>query len=241
MNNKISQQRDFYNSRWENYDYINTLKLQRCISILNGILKTKIQKPRICDLGCGSGWLTGVVGIIGPSVGVDLSEKAILNSRKKFPYVDYFFGDIYTWNHVDEKFDIVISQEVIEHVEHQDKYLDIACNLLRDGGYLILTTPNKKVFNWFPEEKKLKWTNQPIENWLSKKDLQRMLDNKFEILELTTIIPGYEYGPVLRLLNSNKLHSLLSTLGLFNSYNTLRLKSNLGLHIYLLARKRLLS
>ncbi len=41
-----------------------------------------------------------------------------------------------------KEFDAVILCEVIEHVAHPDELLKVAASFLKDGGYMILSTPN---------------------------------------------------------------------------------------------------
>ena len=52
--------------------------------------------------------------------------------------------DYYNLNDIEEKFDIIIGLEVIEHIKRED--FDFFCNklysLTKNGGSLILTTPN---------------------------------------------------------------------------------------------------
>jgi SAM-dependent methyltransferase len=238
MKPDIQTQKNYYDAMWNNIDYNNSLRLKRCIAILEGISKTKLKKPRILDLGSGNGWLSCIVGLFGPTLGVDLSENAIQISRMRFPHVDYLSADILNWDYKGDKFDIIISQEVIEHVEDQKEYLRIAYDLLRPDGFLILTTPNRKIFESFPEEQQIAWSNQPIEKWLSLADLKKMVIPGFKIIKLRTIIPGYGAKGILRLFNSHTLRMFWARLGLLDVYENLCLILGFGLHIFLLARKK---
>src|SRR5690606_27001926 len=131
----VHHQEQFYNNRWQDFDFANRLKLARCINILNGLLGTKKVAPRIIDLGCGAGWLTSILGQFGPTVGVELSRRAVEEAARKFPHVTFIQADIFTWDYPKEEFDIVVSQEVIEHVDEQERYLAIAHDLLQPDGY----------------------------------------------------------------------------------------------------------
>ena len=42
----------------------------------------------------------------------------------------------------EQPFDCVVATEIIEHVAHPDDFLRKLANLVRPGGYVVLTTPN---------------------------------------------------------------------------------------------------
>lgn len=177
----IDLQRQFYNDRWHDFTFANRLKLERCIAILEALRSTRIREPRIIDLGCGSGWLASILGVFGPTTAVDLSDVAIDEAQKRYSHVNFYQADIMNWEYPEEAFDIAVSQEVIEHVEDQDRYLRIARGLLRTGGFLILTTPNARTFYALPEEVRKAWSNQPIENWISIAELRKLLKPHFDM------------------------------------------------------------
>ncbi|HQE19692.1 MAG: class I SAM-dependent methyltransferase [Aggregatilineales bacterium] len=234
----VHHQEQFYNNRWQDFDFANRLKLARCINILNGLLGTKKVAPRIIDLGCGAGWLTSILGQFGPTVGVELSRRAVEEAARKFPHVTFIQADIFTWDYPKEEFDIVVSQEVIEHVDEQERYLAIAHDLLQPDGYLILTTPNARTFYAMQQEQRESWSRQPIENWISRRELANMVKRYFEILELKTIILGYGSRGSYRLVNSRRVRDILHRVGLASAYDSLREHFGYGLHIMLVAQKR---
>ena len=105
-------------------------------------------------------------------------------------------------------FDVVVSQEVLEHVDEQALYLQLAANLLRDKGFLILTTPNKYTMMAMPEPQRTWWSNQPLENWLTPAEVRILLEKNFEDVHLNTIIFGMGSGGSYRAVNSAKLFRL---------------------------------
>jgi hypothetical protein len=60
-------------------------------------------------------------------------------------------------------------------------------------------------FNAMPKSQHLAWPSQPVENWLTIKCLRTILVEKFEIIKLTTIIPGYGRKGLYRIINSYRL------------------------------------
>lgn len=234
----IDLQRQFYNDRWHDFTFANRLKLERCIAILEALRSTRIREPRIIDLGCGSGWLASILGVFGPTTAVDLSDVAIDEAQKRYSHVNFYQADIMNWEYPEEAFDIAVSQEVIEYVEDQDRYLRIARGLLRTGGFLILTTPNARTFYALPEEVRKAWSNQPIENWISIAELRKLLKPHFDILHISTIIPGYGVKGSYRFVNSQRFYHVLKLLRLHNTFDWARLKAGYGLHTIAVAQKR---
>ena len=156
-------------------------------------------------MGCGTGWFTEALSHVGQVTGIDLSEEAIAIARASFPGVDYVAGDVYQLPFPAGHFDLVVSQEVIAHVEDQPAYLRLAAQCLKPGGYFIVTTVNRFV------HERQEWGPSPeghIETWLDKRDLHRLLQAQFEVLATTTILPMGDKG-VLRFVNSRWLHRFL--------------------------------
>ncbi|HLO16667.1 MAG TPA: class I SAM-dependent methyltransferase [Anaerolineales bacterium] len=236
----IEHQKMFYNEYWQEFEYANYLKLARCAAILDRLQQTKLVQPKIIDLGCGTGWLTGILGHFGPAVGVDLSDIAIRQAQKRYPFVEFIQANIIEWDYPRSSFDLVISQEVIEHFENQASYIEVAYGLLKGGGYLILTTPNKNTFYAMPEEQRKAWAVQPIENWLTAPELKAVLRScGFEVIQMTTVIPAYGIKGIYRLFASRRLRQLLKFLYLEGLFLRLRLRLGLGLHLFTVARKPL--
>lgn len=81
---------------------------------------------------------------------------------KCFPKVKLVFGDGKNLKYPDNKFDIVFSNAVIEHVGNREEQKRFAQELLRVGRRLFITTPNY----WFPIELH---TLIPLVHWLPLK------------------------------------------------------------------------
>ncbi len=238
----ISSQEKYYNRYYsEQSRFINNLRLERAIAILNIInsnFKLKDNPPVIYDLGCGSGWLTSILALLGKTTGFDLSKEAISKASRLYPQAKFENINIYELDEYFNTADIVVSQEVIEHFEDQISYLRIAHKLLKPGGILILTTPNAKTFHAMPEYQKNYWAAQPIENWLESAELKKLLLNtNFSMGKVTTIIPKYGSKGWYRVWNSKRLLNLLAKLKLSDTFIKLRLKWGYGMHLLAVAKK----
>lgn len=181
-------QRSYYNDRWRNTPFVNRPKLVRAIAILEAVMASRHVRPRTIELGCGSGWLTSMLASLGPATGVDLSDVAISAASERYPQTSFMATDIFSWSYPLAAFDLVVSHEVLEHVQDQERYLDIAADLLSAGGHLVLTTPNRGFHEAKSPEARASYESQPIENWLFLDQLKELVSKRFEVVELKTIL-----------------------------------------------------
>lgn len=105
---------------------------------------------RALDMGCGAGLLAEPLARLGASVtAVDAAPENIEAARHHAAGVglsiDYRCGDPSTV--AGEKFDLVTSLEVIEHVADPRAFIAGLCGTLAEGGLLILSTPNRTQFS----------------------------------------------------------------------------------------------
>ncbi len=102
------------------------------------------QKIRILDLGCGNGSFTNFIAKNGYEVvGVEESETGIKLASENFPDCQFIQGSIYNlpYTKLQDKFDIVLSLEVIEHLFYPKELVRAAKKFLKPNGRLIITTP----------------------------------------------------------------------------------------------------
>src|SRR5207302_9728600 len=155
------------------------------------------------------------------------------------PYCEFVATDILEWRYPPERFDLVVSQETLEHIDAngQGRYLDIARGLLRDRGYLILTTPNRRTMEAFRGGGRT-CSNQPIENWLYADELKNLLRQRgFQLIRLTSFVFGHGSLGFYRLANSYKLNRFLELVGIQPIWRCALTRANFGLHFAVLAQK----
>ena len=64
----------YYSERWKQFEHANWFGLARITKILSLMEQAELREhPMICDLGCGAGWTTGILGTFGQATGVDLA------------------------------------------------------------------------------------------------------------------------------------------------------------------------
>lgn len=123
---------------------------------------------KILELGCSYGYLTFAMSKTeNDCYGIDISQKAI--DFAKTNYGDYFEATSIEEfvKSCNQKYDLIIATEVVEHLFDISKFLEQIKNLLSQQGQILLTTPNKdytkKNFVWLTDLPPVHIT------WLGKK------------------------------------------------------------------------
>lgn len=138
----------------------------------------------VLDYGCGSGY--GSADIAADArrvVGVDVSREAIEHAEAHFSVPRLKFALIDPDRPLtlpDESFDTVLSFQVIEHVHDPDRYLSEARRVLRPGGSLVLTTPNRRT-RLLPAQRP--WNRWHVTEY-SERTLRRRLAPHFSAIEV---------------------------------------------------------
>ena len=157
-------------------------------------------------------------------------------AQARLPGARFVQGDLATWT-TDERFDVVVSQEVIEHLEDQRHHLELARELLVPGGWLILTAPNRAAMEAMPDPRA--HSDQPIEDWPTRRHLADLARSAgFRVVTLTTVIPDYAATGWRGLLSGAKLRAVAHRLGRDQAWRAVRNRAGLGLHHVLLAQRR---
>jgi SAM-dependent methyltransferase len=199
----------------------------------------QLDRPAILDFGCGNGWFCAELATYGEVTGIDLNEEAMQQAREKWPEITFIGGDLFSYEPQGVVFDLVVSQQVIAHVENQHEYISKTSRLLRPGGYLLLTTNNKFVMDRLGSSDWGSHRNQGhIENWLSRTALQRLVSPHFEIQQFYTLIPLGD-GGILRLVNSARLNRAIGFFVGEERLQQLKQRAGLGYYLILLAKKKI--
>jgi SAM-dependent methyltransferase len=233
---EIQDQIKYYDELWSNKKFLNSLKLRRAVKILEYFteVKRKCKVPYTLDLGCGDGRVTAFIGEFTKTDGIELSEEAMRLAKERYSDVNFFQGNVLTYPFELYKYDLVISQEVIEHIEDQKKYMEVCYNVLKKGGYLIITTPNKKVFDHM---KGGNWSSQPIENILTPSEFKTLIGHSFKIKRYESIIMNFGNLGYFKFVNHKYLIALFRFLGIARVREAILSKLGFGLHQCILAQK----
>jgi len=128
---------------------------------------------RILDIGCGAGLLAEAMAGKGAQVvGVDPAERNIqiasAHAAAAGLSVDYRTGSVDVLA-AQERFDVVLNMEVVEHVENLPLFLDACCAHTRPGGLQFIATINRTLLSWLVAivgaEYVLRWLPRGTHQW----------------------------------------------------------------------------
>ena len=103
----------------------------------------------VLDVACGVGYGTSVLARAGAkqALGVDVSPEAVGEARERAgDLAEFVVGDLHNLPCEDRSFDLVTCFETIEHVADPGRALDELRRVLRPGGLLLLSSPNRDVY-----------------------------------------------------------------------------------------------
>ncbi|UVT14218.1 MAG: class I SAM-dependent methyltransferase [Nitrospira sp.] len=102
---------------------------------------------RILDLSCGTGYGADYLGARADRiVGIDCVPSVVAKSRTDYPRcnVDFLAMDGCALGFRDESFDCIVSQDTIEHIQDDQRFVAELTRVLKPQGMLIIFTPHGK-------------------------------------------------------------------------------------------------
>ncbi len=109
------------------------------------LARTYARAKRVLDAGCGEGYGAALLAEEASQVvGVDRAE-AVTTARGRYarPNLRFEALDLTRLDRLGERFDVVVSFQVIEHLPEPGAYLAALRQRVAPGGVLIVTTPNR--------------------------------------------------------------------------------------------------
>jgi SAM-dependent methyltransferase len=101
----------------------------------------------VLEIGCGDGYGTTMLAEkVARIVAVDVDEGTVQHAAATYPAENCTFQpfDGETLPFDTGTFDAVVSMQVIEHIQDDRRFVGEAHRVLKQGGVLILTTPNRR-------------------------------------------------------------------------------------------------
>ena len=102
----------------------------------------------VLEAGPGEGYGADLIADIANTVtGVDYDEQAVAHIRAKYPRVQMHLGNLAELPLADDSVDVVVNFQVIEHLWDQGQFVTECARVLRPGGLLLMSTPNRITFS----------------------------------------------------------------------------------------------
>lgn len=111
------------------------------------VLREQVYDPPVLDLGCGDGFVTGMV-LRHVSVGIDPDPSALDRARRRGLYERVEPVAVEDSGLPPGSVRTIVSNSVLEHVPHLDEALEAAARLLCPGGRLVFTAPTEAFSRW---------------------------------------------------------------------------------------------
>jgi 2-polyprenyl-3-methyl-5-hydroxy-6-metoxy-1,4-benzoquinol methylase len=108
----------------------------------------EIDGGSLVEVGAGEGYGAAIFASTGASVlAIDYDELSIGHLAASYPSVSAVRGNLAALPVRTRSVDIVASLQVIEHVWDHPQFISECARVLRPGGSLIVTTPNRLTFS----------------------------------------------------------------------------------------------
>ena len=100
------------------------------------------RRSVIVDVGCGAGGNLAALADRHECVGIDASEEALGHARRRFPKLTFVRADQpQDAADVISRADLVMLNDVLEHVERDREFLSSVLNLASPGAQVLITVP----------------------------------------------------------------------------------------------------
>jgi SAM-dependent methyltransferase len=154
---------------------------------------TEAAGRTVVDAGCGEGYGAALLAATAAEViGVELVADVVAHARGTYPQVTFVEADLCDLPLPDERVDLVVSFQVIEHLPDIGRYLHEIARILRPGGTFWCATPNRLTFT--PD------SDTPVNPFhvieFAPAELAELLGRVFDVERLA----GVHHGPALRAL-----------------------------------------
>lgn len=110
-----------------------------------------IQNRSVADLACGEGYGSALMAsVAGQVTGMDLNQEVVSKAQTKYANLDNLSlksGNILHTGLDDASFDVLVSFETLEHLAEHDQLITEFRRLLKPGGVLVISTPDKSVYS----------------------------------------------------------------------------------------------
>lgn len=102
----------------------------------------------VLEAGSGEGYGANMISTVARAViGLDYDTTAVAHVRAAYPRVEMIQGNLADLPLDDASVDVVVNFQVVEHLWDQAQFLRECLRVLRPGGELLISTPNRITFS----------------------------------------------------------------------------------------------
>ena len=115
--------------------------------------KKPFKNINLLDIGCGGGLLSEPMAKLGANVtGLDVVEKNIktasTHAKNQGLKINYIHSTVEKMSEKDEKFDVILNMEVIEHVSDVNLFINSCNKILSANGIMIFASLNRTLISY---------------------------------------------------------------------------------------------
>jgi len=236
---------DLWNTSYrakESNDAVSGELFERVAVAVNRI--TGAGSCRVLEIACGTGTLSRMIAF-SRYHGIDISPAAIGIARERSDETlvprdaappTYEAVDLHEWPLPGEPFDLAVCVDAISSIRDQSAALKKIAASLRPGGWLVLTTINRFVYDRIQRTASVRLESGPVSRWLTRPELEGLVRGAgFVIERSTTIMPRGNLG-ILRWVNSYRLNTAFGPRAAA-MIRRLKERCGLGQYSFVVARK----
>ncbi|MEM7617580.1 MAG: bifunctional 2-polyprenyl-6-hydroxyphenol methylase/3-demethylubiquinol 3-O-methyltransferase UbiG [Pseudomonadota bacterium] len=147
---------------------------------------------KILDIGCGGGLLAEPMAKLGADVtAIDALEKNIKiakihaeQSQLEINYLAMTVEELLAETANEDKYDVILTMEIVEHVNNPAEFIDNCSKLLADNGHLFIATLNRTIKSYvlaiIGAEYVMRWLPVGTHQWhkfLYPQEIEKFISN----------------------------------------------------------------
>ncbi len=135
---------DEKHTNYERWKRAREISIERGKFVLSIISKVrKCQNLKILDIGSGEGGTSEVLSQDNIVISFDMNKIRLLRQQNSFSQFNLLCGSSSSLPFKNNSLDLIILQDVLEHLDNRDNLINNIYDLLNDNGMIYLSTPNK--------------------------------------------------------------------------------------------------